>query len=128
MARIEGRPAVVVANDATVKAGAWWPETIAGAAGNRHAQPAAYRLPGRFRRRQSSYQDGIFPASTAPRASFITTLMRSKLRSANCGGDEHMRCRWRYLPALSGVIIMVREPASWVWRTQPGEGSDWRID
>ncbi|MCP5120790.1 MAG: acyl-CoA carboxylase subunit beta, partial [bacterium] len=27
--RIEGRAAVVVANDATVKAGAWWPETIA---------------------------------------------------------------------------------------------------
>src|SRR5688572_9720226 len=26
--RIERRPAVVVANDATVKAGAWWPETI----------------------------------------------------------------------------------------------------
>ncbi len=26
--RIHGRPAVVVANDATVKAGAWWPETI----------------------------------------------------------------------------------------------------
>ena len=26
--QIEGRPAVVVANDATVKAGAWWPETI----------------------------------------------------------------------------------------------------
>src|ERR1700675_4229322 len=25
---IEGRPAVIVANDATVKAGAWWPETI----------------------------------------------------------------------------------------------------
>ena len=28
MGRIEGRPAVIVANDATVKAGAWWPETI----------------------------------------------------------------------------------------------------
>src|SRR5580704_14137261 len=28
VARIEGRPAVIVANDATVKAGAWWPETI----------------------------------------------------------------------------------------------------
>ena len=28
VAKIEGRPAVVVANDATVKAGAWWPETI----------------------------------------------------------------------------------------------------
>src|SRR5260370_41615960 len=26
--KIEGRAAVVVANDATVKAGAWWPETI----------------------------------------------------------------------------------------------------
>src|SRR4029079_10411792 len=26
--RAEGRPVVVVANDATVKAGAWWPETI----------------------------------------------------------------------------------------------------
>ena len=28
LSRIEGRPAVIVANDATVKAGAWWPETI----------------------------------------------------------------------------------------------------
>src|ERR1700729_2550256 len=26
--KIEGRPTVIVANDATVKAGAWWPETI----------------------------------------------------------------------------------------------------
>src|SRR6202049_832085 len=26
--KIEGRPSVIVANDATVKAGAWWPETI----------------------------------------------------------------------------------------------------
>ena len=25
--KIEGRPAIIVANDATVKAGAWWPET-----------------------------------------------------------------------------------------------------
>ena len=28
LGQIEGRPAVIVANDATVKAGAWWPETI----------------------------------------------------------------------------------------------------
>src|SRR5215471_17355975 len=28
LGRIEGRIAVVVANDATVKAGSWWPETI----------------------------------------------------------------------------------------------------
>jgi acetyl-CoA carboxylase carboxyltransferase component len=26
--KIEGRPSVIVANDATVKAGSWWPETI----------------------------------------------------------------------------------------------------
>src|SRR5206468_7316038 len=26
--RVGGRPVVVVANDATVKAGSWWPETI----------------------------------------------------------------------------------------------------
>ena len=29
VARIENRPSVIVANDATVKAGSWWPETIA---------------------------------------------------------------------------------------------------
>src|SRR5262249_47237749 len=28
LGKIEGRPAVIVANDATVKAGAWWPETV----------------------------------------------------------------------------------------------------
>src|SRR5579864_1253595 len=28
LGRVSGRPAVVVANDATVKAGSWWPETI----------------------------------------------------------------------------------------------------
>src|ERR1700683_946826 len=28
VARIEGRPSVIVANDATVKAGAWWPEPL----------------------------------------------------------------------------------------------------
>ncbi|HET7791311.1 MAG TPA: carboxyl transferase domain-containing protein, partial [Gemmatimonadales bacterium] len=26
--KVGGRPAVIVANDATVKAGSWWPETI----------------------------------------------------------------------------------------------------
>ncbi|HKR55475.1 MAG TPA: carboxyl transferase domain-containing protein, partial [Gemmatimonadales bacterium] len=28
LGRVGGRPVVVVANDATVKAGSWWPETI----------------------------------------------------------------------------------------------------
>ena len=62
--KIEGRPAVVVANDATVKAGAWWPETItkilrAQEVAMRNRLPIVYlvdsagvNLP---------YQDGIFP-------------------------------------------------------------------
>src|SRR5262249_8594025 len=64
LGRIEGRPAVVVANDATVKAGAWWPETItkilrAQEIAMRNRLPIVYlvdsagvNLP---------YQDGIFP-------------------------------------------------------------------
>jgi len=62
--RIEGRPSVIVANDATVKAGAWWPETIAKILraqeiAMRNRIPIVYlvdsagvNLP---------YQDGIFP-------------------------------------------------------------------
>src|SRR5579872_7382428 len=64
LAKIEGRPAVIVANDATVKAGAWWPETIhkilrAQEIAMRNRLPIVYlvdsagvNLP---------YQDGIFP-------------------------------------------------------------------
>ena len=66
LGRIEGRPAVVVANDATVKAGAWWPETItkilrAQEIAMRNRLPIVYlvdsagvNLP---------YQDGIFPGA-----------------------------------------------------------------
>src|SRR5438270_2806500 len=64
--KVEGRPAVVVANDATVKAGAWWPETItkilrAQEIAMRNRTPIVYlvdsagvNLP---------YQDGIFPGT-----------------------------------------------------------------
>jgi len=64
ISHIEGRPAVIVANDATVKAGAWWPETIhkilrAQEIAMRNRLPIVYlvdsagvNLP---------YQDGIFP-------------------------------------------------------------------
>ena len=64
LGRIEGRPTVIVANDATVKAGAWWPETItkilrAQEIAMRNRLPIVYlvdsagvNLP---------YQDGIFP-------------------------------------------------------------------
>src|ERR1700723_2000273 len=82
--RIEGRPAVVVANDATVKAGAWWPETItkilrAQEIAMRNRLPIVYlvdsagvNLP---------YQDGIFPGKYGGgRIFFYTSLMRRTLR------------------------------------------------
>ena len=82
--RIEGRPAVVVANDATVKAGSWWPETItkilrAQEIAMRNHLPIVYlvdsagvNLP---------YQDGIFPGQYgAGRIFYYNSLMRRKLR------------------------------------------------
>jgi 3-methylcrotonyl-CoA carboxylase beta subunit len=110
--RIERRPAVVVANDATVKAGAWWPETItkilrAQEIAMRNHLPIVYlvdsagvNLP---------YQDGIFPGQYgAGRIFHYNSLMRRKLRIPQfaavmgpciAGGA--------YLPALSDVMIMV---------------------
>ena len=82
--KIEGRPAVIVANDATVKAGAWWPETItkilrAQEIAMRNRMPIVYlvdsagvNLP---------YQDGIFPGQYgAGRIFYYNSLMRRKLR------------------------------------------------
>src|SRR5579883_242356 len=84
LANIEGRPAVIVANDATVKAGAWWPETItkilrAQEIAIRNRLPIVYlvdsagvNLP---------FQDGIFPGQYgAGRIFFYNSLMRRKLR------------------------------------------------
>ncbi len=110
--KIEGRPAVVVANDATVKAGSWWPETIpkilrAQEIAMRNRAPIVYlvdsagvNLP---------YQDGIFPGQYgAGRIFFYNSLMRRKLRVPQfaavmgpciAGGA--------YLPALSDILIMV---------------------
>src|SRR5579871_1762486 len=112
LGKIEGRPAVVVANDATVKAGAWWPETItkilrAQEIAMRNKAPIVYlvdsagvNLP---------YQDGIFPGQYgAGRIFYYNSLMRRKMRVPQfaavmgpciAGGA--------YLPALSDVIIMV---------------------
>ncbi len=84
LARIEGRPCVIVANDATVKAGAWWPETItkilrAQEIAMRNRVPIVYlvdsagvNLP---------LQDGIFPGQYgASRIFYYNSLMRHKLR------------------------------------------------
>jgi 3-methylcrotonyl-CoA carboxylase beta subunit len=112
LGKIEGRPAVIVANDATVKAGAWWPETItkilrAQEIAMRNRVPIVYlvdsagvNLP---------YQDGIFPGQYgAARIFYYNSLMRRKLHVAQIAAVMGpCIAGGAYLPALSDVIIMV---------------------
>src|SRR5579859_8002658 len=112
LAHIEGRPAVIVANDATVKAGAWWPETIhkilrAQEIAMRNRLPIVYlvdsagvNLP---------YQDGIFPGQYgAARIFYYNSLMRRKLHVPQIAAVMGpCIAGGAYLPALSDVIIMV---------------------
>src|ERR1035441_8983664 len=112
LGKIEGRPAVIVANDATVKAGAWWPETItkilrAQEIAMRNRVPIVYlvdsagvNLP---------YQDGIFPGQYgAGRIFFYNSIMRRKLRVPQIAAVMGpCIAGGAYLPALSDVLIMV---------------------
>jgi len=112
VANIEGRPSVIVANDATVKAGAWWPETIhkilrAQEIAMRNRLPIVYlvdsagvNLP---------YQDGIFPGQYgAARIFYYNSLMRRRLHIPQIAAVMGMCIAGgAYLPALSDVIIMV---------------------
>ncbi|HOL71781.1 MAG TPA: acyl-CoA carboxylase subunit beta [Bryobacteraceae bacterium] len=112
VARIEGRPAVIVANDATVKAGAWWPETItkilrAQEIAMRNRVPIVYlvdsagvNLP---------LQDGIFPGQYgAGRIFYYNSLMRRRLRVPQIAAVMGpCIAGGAYLPALSDSIIMV---------------------
>src|ERR1700704_4902302 len=114
LARVEGRPCVIVANDATVKAGAWWPETItkilrAQEIAMRNRVPIVYlvdsagvNLP---------LQDGIFPGQYgAARIFYYNSLMRQRLKvpqiSAVMGPCI---AGGAYLPALSDIIFMVEK-------------------
>src|SRR6202167_1648245 len=111
--RVEARPVVIVANDQTVKAGAWWPETIhkilrAQEIAMRNRLPIVYlvdsagvNLP---------YQDGIFPGEYgASRIFYYNSLMRRKLRVPQIAAVLGMCIAGgAYLPALSDVIIMVK--------------------
>lgn len=110
---VEGREVVIVANDATVKAGSWWPETIrkilrAQEAAMRCRVPIIYlvdsagvNLP---------YQGGVFPGQYgAARIFYYNSIMRHYLRvpqlSAVMGPCI---AGGAYLPALSDVIVMVK--------------------
>lgn len=109
---VEGKPAVVVANDATVKAGAWWPETIAKIL---RAQEVAMRqrIPILYLVDSAGvnlpYQDSIFPGQYgASRIFYYCSLMRRELRVPQLAAVMGMCIAGgAYLPALSDWIIMV---------------------
>jgi len=112
--KVAGREIVFVANDATVKAGSWWPETIkkmlrAQEIAMRCHVPIIYlvdsagvNLP---------YQGGVFPGQYgASRIFFYNSIMRRYLKipqlSAVMGPCV---AGGAYLPALSDIIIMVEK-------------------
>jgi acetyl-CoA carboxylase carboxyltransferase component len=110
---VEGREVVVVANDGTVKAGSWWPETIPKML---RAQEIAMRcrIPIVYLVDSSGinlpYQGGVFPGQYgASRLFYYNSLMRRYLRvpqiSAVMGPCI---AGGAYLPALSDVIFMVK--------------------
>jgi len=110
--RVHGREVVVVANDATVKAGSWWPETItkilrAQEIAMRCRVPIIYlvdsagvNLP---------YQGGVFPGQYgASRIFFYNSVMRRYLRVPQLAAVMGpCIAGGAYLPALSDSIIMV---------------------
>ena len=110
--KIHGRECVVVANDATIKAGAWYPETIkkilrAQEIAMRNRIPIVYlvdsagvNLP---------YQGGVFPGQYgAARIFYYNSIMRRYLKVPQISAVMGMCVAGgAYLPALSDVILMV---------------------
>ena len=112
LGRVGGRVCVVVANDATVKAGSWWPETIkkilrAQEIAMRSRVPIIYlvdsagvNLP---------YQGGVFPGQYgAARIFYYNSIMRRYLRVPQIAAVMGpCVAGGAYLPALSDIIVMV---------------------
>jgi acetyl-CoA carboxylase carboxyltransferase component len=110
---VQGREVVVVANDATVKAGSWWPETIkkmlrAQEIAMRCRVPIIYlvdsagvNLP---------YQGGVFPGQYgASRLFYYNSIMRRYLRVPQLAAVMGpCIAGGAYLPALSDLIVMVK--------------------
>jgi 3-methylcrotonyl-CoA carboxylase beta subunit len=110
--KINGRECVIVANDATIKAGAWYPETIkkilrAQEIAMRDRVPIVYlvdsagvNLP---------FQGGVFPGQYgAARIFYYNSIMRRYLKVPQIAAVMGMCVAGgAYLPALSDVILMV---------------------
>jgi 3-methylcrotonyl-CoA carboxylase beta subunit len=110
---VHDREVVIVANDATVKAGSWWPETIkkilrAQEVAMRCRIPIIYlvdsagvNLP---------YQGGVFPGQYgAARIFYYNSIMRRYLHVPQLAAVMGpCIAGGAYLPALSDVILMVK--------------------
>jgi len=113
IAMVEGRECVVVANDATVKAGSWWPETITKIL---RAQEVAMRcrIPIIYLVDSAGvnlpYQGGVFPGQYgAARIFYYNSIMRRYLRIPQLAAVMgQCVAGGAYLPALSDVILMVK--------------------
>jgi acetyl-CoA carboxylase carboxyltransferase component len=109
---VEGREVVVVANDATVKAGSWWPETITKIL---RAQEIAMRcrIPILYLVDSAGvnlpYQGGVFPGQYgAARIFYYNSIMRHYLGVPQIAAVMGpCIAGGAYLPALSDVIFMV---------------------
>jgi Carboxyl transferase domain len=128
--RVSGREVVVVANDATVKAGSWWPETIkkilrAQEIAMRSHVPIIYlvdsagvNLP---------YQGGVFPGQYgASRIFYYNSIMRRYLRVPQIAavmGCPSQKCRPTnkslHLPLiLFNTAGRLREPVAGIFLVQ----------
>jgi acetyl-CoA carboxylase carboxyltransferase component len=112
LGRIAGRECVVVANDATVKAGSWWPETVRKVL---RLQEIAMRcrLPIIYLVDSAGvnlpYQSGVFPGQYGGgRIFFYNSVMRRYLKVPQFAAVMgQCVAGGAYLPALSDFIIMV---------------------
>jgi 3-methylcrotonyl-CoA carboxylase beta subunit len=110
---VHDRPVVIVANDATVKAGSWWPETIKKML---RAQEIAMRcrIPIVYLVDSSGvnlpYQGGVFPGQYgASRLFYYNSIMRRYLRIPQLAAVMGpCIAGGAYLPALSDLIVMVK--------------------
>ncbi|MEO5567265.1 MAG: acyl-CoA carboxylase subunit beta [Gemmatimonadaceae bacterium] len=113
VASVQGREVVVVANDATVKAGSWWPETIRKIL---RAQEIAMRcrIPILYLVDSSGvnlpYQGGVFPGQYgASRIFYYNSIMRRYLHVPQLAAVMGpCIAGGAYLPALSDLIVMVK--------------------
>jgi len=114
LGRIGGRPVAIVANDATVKAGSWWPETVPKMVRMQEVamrcripiiylvDSAGINLP---------FQESIFPGQYGgARIFYNNSLMRRRLKVPQIAAVMgQCIAGGAYLPALSDVLIMVEK-------------------